>query len=200
MRQFFSSDPHLFHEAMFKTFRIPCPNCGATGIKPITSDPCPDCGGKGEVPARPFSSVEEMHKVMISAHNARVSTQDHWYCLGDVTLLRSSSDKGMVVQEVKKFNGHKRLILGNHDHFGMDVYRDCGFQKIRGSHRIGNLLFSHFPVHAESIPHGCVNVHGHIHTNPSPSGPYINVSVEALNYSPISLEELQVRAAELLAG
>lgn len=34
------------------------------------------------------------------------------------------------------------------------------------------------------------NVHGHLHSNPSPEGPYIGVSVEQINYKPISLDLL----------
>jgi calcineurin-like phosphoesterase family protein len=42
------------------------------------------------------------------------------------------------------------------------------------------------------------NVHGHIHGNPTPIGRYINVSVEAINYTPIALEEITAQAAKLL--
>lgn len=35
------------------------------------------------------------------------------------------------------------------------------------------------------------NVHGHIHQNPSPPGPYKCVCVEQINYTPINIEELK---------
>lgn len=136
---------------------------------------------------------------MISHHNDRVKTTDHWYCLGDVSLLRGSYDKHVVAAEVKKFNGHGRLILGNHDHFDARVYRDM-FEKVRAFNKIDNLLFSHIPIDRNSIPKGCVNVHGHVHTNPSPEGPYINVCMEPLNYAPITLEQLKDEATKKLAS
>lgn len=34
---------------------------------------------------------------------------------------------------------------------------------------------------------------GHIHQNPSPEGPYRNVSVEAIDYTPVNIEELRVK-------
>jgi calcineurin-like phosphoesterase family protein len=40
------------------------------------------------------------------------------------------------------------------------------------------------------------NAHGHIHEKPSPPGPYLNVSVESINYTPISLEEARKRLTE----
>lgn len=185
-----SSDPHLFHENIFALFKIPCPSC--VGIA------CAVCGGSGKIPARPFTTVEDMHRTIVERHNAVVTPQDHWYCLGDVTCLRNKHTAYKVIQVIRSMNGHKRLILGNHDHFDMDVYKAMGFQKIKGSHKIDNLLFTHYPVHESSIAKGCVNVHGHIHTQKSPVGPYINVSVEALDYTPIHVDVLKVQAETLL--
>jgi calcineurin-like phosphoesterase family protein len=196
----FSSDPHLFHDDMWKSFLIRCEWCKGLGFEIYmdSEQPCRMCK-KGLVPARPFSSTKEMHDCMISHHNDRVKTTDHWYCLGDVSLLRGSYDKHVVAAEVKKFNGHGRLILGNHDHFDARVYRDM-FEKVRAFNKIDNLLFSHIPIDRNSIPKGCVNVHGHVHTNPSPEGPYINVCMEPLNYAPITLEQLKDEATKKLAS
>lgn len=38
---------------------------------------------------------------------------------------------------------------------------------------------------------GVINVHGHIHSNPSPEGPYKCVCVEQINYTPVNIEELK---------
>ena len=38
------------------------------------------------------------------------------------------------------------------------------------------------------VPHGCVNVHGHVHQKESPTkNRHINVSVEQLDYRPVKL-------------
>jgi calcineurin-like phosphoesterase family protein len=197
---FYSSDHHLFHDNIWKLFKIRCDCCSATGWA-IDDDgeakECPACSGTGEISARPFSSTKEMHEFMLDLHNQTVKPQDHWWCLGDISLLRASVDKHKLVAEVKKYQGHRRLILGNHDHYDVRVYREM-FEKVRGYNRVGNLILSHVPIDSRSIPRGCVNVHGHIHTNPSPPGPYINVSVEAINYRPLSLHELTKMAEEKL--
>jgi calcineurin-like phosphoesterase family protein len=59
------------------------------------------------------------------------------------------------------------------------------------------LLFTHTPQHpstlAESHRFGdkpLLNVHGHIHTNPSPDGPFKCVSVEQINFTPVDIEDL----------
>jgi calcineurin-like phosphoesterase family protein len=42
-----------------------------------------------------------------------------------------------------------------------------------------------------------VNIHGHIHRNPSPSSHHINVCVEQNNYYPFHVDELIEKAKEL---
>lgn len=195
----FSSDPHLFHDKMWKEFLIRCEWCKGLGFEIYmdSEQPCRMCK-KGLVPARPFTSTKEMHDCMITNHNERVKVSDHFTCLGDLTILRGAYDKIPVEAEVKKFNGHKRLILGNHDHFDALFYRKM-FEKVRAFNKIDNLLFSHIPIDRGSIPKGYVNVHGHVHTNPSPEGPYINICMEPLNYAPITLEQLKHEASKKLA-
>ena len=125
-----------------------------------------------------------------------VAPEDHIWHLGDVTMERSSNAKTWFVNKIRSLPGHKRLILGNHDHLTMNVYKDAGFQKIKGSHKLDRLLLTHYPVHPDSIPSWCLaNVHGHIHQRPSPAGRYVNVSVERIGYQPILLEEV-IRMAE----
>jgi calcineurin-like phosphoesterase family protein len=95
-----------------------------------------------------------------------------------------------------KLPGKKRLVLGNHDNpkhlapFFKDIQMwidmsDKGF------------LFSHTPQHASTLAEShrfgtgkVLNVHGHIHTNPSPEGPYKCVCVEQTNFTPVDIETL----------
>ena len=145
-----------------------------------------------------FRDVTEGDAFMCQRWCELVKPEDHVWHLGDVTMERSSNAKQWFVNKIRSLPGHKRLVLGNHDHLGMDVYRDAGFQKIKGSHRFERLLMTHFPIHPSSIgPNVLANVHGHIHQNPSPPGKYINVSVEVTNYEPVPLEELIKRAKKL---
>ena len=165
---------------------------------------------------RPFNDAKEMDEALLTYHNELVKPYDHVYHLGDVSMERGSKVKQEeFIKQVDKFHGHKRLLLGNHDHFPIKCYAEV-FEEIRGSGRwIENILFSHFPVHPSSMG-GCIaNVHGHIHDNPSPKPvtyvpypevwnpetprtdsvyqPYVNICVEQTGYKPISLDELKVR-------
>lgn len=160
---------------------------------------------------RPFENAGQMDAYMVQIWNERVKPSDHVYHLGDVTMARSSADVEWFTGLIKSLHGHKRLILGNHDHFPIKTYVNAGFEKIRGTGAwLGDgLLLSHFPVHTTSIgmrSKACI--HGHIHEKASPPPairdtdgariPYINVSVEQTGYGPISIDEVQARIREAL--
>ena len=149
---------------------------------------------------RPFDSVLEMNECMVDRWNSIVKPQDSVYHLGDVYLTHSASANELL----KRLNGRKRLILGNHDS-GKDGVFLKHFEKIlmwRTRPDFG-LIFSHVPLHPSSMfAHRAgkqlVNVHGHIHQNNSPPGPYINVCVEQTNWSPVPVEVLIQQAEKLL--
>jgi len=106
--------------------------------------------------------------------------------------------KQQDVAIVKRLNGHKRLVRGNHDIFKTRTYM-ChqGFEEIYGVRVLADIIMSHIPLHPESIKACWLgNVHGHVHNNVPQGhfGPkYYNVSVEMLDYTPITLEEVKAR-------
>ena len=61
------------------------------------------------------------------------------------------------------------------------------------------LLLTHVPL--LQVPAGCINVHGHVHGQASPSGNrHINVSVEQLRFRPARLCDIRRLARRLLEG
>jgi calcineurin-like phosphoesterase family protein len=93
-----------------------------------------------------------------------------------------------------KLPGKKRLVLGNHDNvkhlapFFKDI--QLWIDSVPG------IIFTHTPLHPTTLAEKhrwngqMLNAHGHIHSNPSPEGPYKCVCVEQINFTPISVEEL----------
>jgi calcineurin-like phosphoesterase family protein len=73
-----------------------------------------------------FSSVEEMDEFMVERWNSVVRPSDHVYHLGDVTM------KAPGLGIVKRLNGKKRLVRGNHDIFRTRLYLNAGFEEIHG--------------------------------------------------------------------
>jgi calcineurin-like phosphoesterase family protein len=166
---------------------------------------------------RPFANLQEMHEALLTYHNEIVKPNDHCSFLGDVTLWRGGVyQKQRFTEEIKKYNGHLRLYLGNHDHWNADFYRLAGFEKVYATWRCEEgFISSHFPLHPRSLSTATANVHGHIHQNPDyepvifeewkrENGsviprkvvPYINVSVEAVNYRPVHMDAILARIKE----
>jgi len=160
---------------------------------------------------RPFANAKEMSEAIITYHNALVKPEDHWYNLGDVTMWRGNHMVHAFIGMIKAMNGHKRLILGNHDHYPIKTYLEAGFEKVRGTGRwMDNMLFSHYPVHPISMGNAKACIHGHTHNAPDyPSvrvtdgngvmhiKPYVNVCVERTQYKPVSLEDLSARVNQI---
>ena len=146
-----------------------------------------DYAGK---PPRVFDSVDQMNECMLDNWASVVKPNDTVIHCGDVLFGENKVD--WLEANFTKLPGKKRLVLGNHDNvkqlapFFKDIVLWTGAPGI---------VCSHTPLHAQTLnegrwEEGVVNVHGHVHTNPSPEGPYKCVCVEQIGYKPIHLEEL----------
>jgi calcineurin-like phosphoesterase family protein len=155
-------------------------------------------------PLRPFSCAEEMDEFMIKAWNERVRPNDKCYHLGDVVINRK------FLHVLGRLNGDKVLIRGNHDIFKLEDYSQY-FRDIRAFDVKNGMIFSHVPIHPESLGRFGTNIHGHLHANrvmkikgvdrktgeleysDQVDPRYFNVSVEQIDFAPISLEEVNKR-------
>ena len=178
--RFVISDWHFGHENSWKKFKRPDGS-----------------------PMRPFSSTEEMDETMIERHNSKVGPNDVVYMLGDVVINKKS------LHHVKRLNGKKRLVRGNHDIFKDADYREVGFESLYGVRVfVDQFILSHIPLHPDCVTDRFkVNVHGHLHANEImgwwmhgyeedlevPDPRYLCVSVEHTDYAPLSFEEVDAR-------
>lgn len=134
---------------------------------------------------RNFESVEAMDEFMIDRWNSVVRPQDKVYHLGDVAMRKDD------IKTIARCNGHKRLVRGNHDDHDLKLYLPY-FEEAYASRVLDKFIFTHIPIHPESISKKLrANVHGHTHANRVQDQRYINVSVECIGYTPISLEDLK---------
>ena len=150
--------------------------------------------GLDDKPLRVFDDVNHMNEYMIERWNAVVQPQDKVYHLGDVLV------KGADWKLLGRLNGHKRLILGNHDYPDMRMYAPY-FEDIYSSRLLDKLLFTHIPVHPYSLGKAIANVHGHVHNNVKDDHfgqQYINISVEVVDYTPVALEDIKKLARKRL--
>ena len=153
-------------------------------------------------PLRPFTSTEEMNETMIERHNAKVKEQDTVYFLGDVVINKK------YLELVKRMNGRKILVRGNHDIFKDEDYREVGFEQIHGVRVfVDKFILSHIPLHPDCVSERFrVNVHGHLHANEvmswqvidedivyKPDPRYLCVCVEQTDFTPLHFDEVEER-------
>lgn len=166
---FFASDHHFQHSKCYDTFTL----------------------DDGRFMRHQFANADEGDQAMIDRHNAVVRPEDRVYFVGDVCFHKKHLHK------VGQMNGRKCLIKGNHDLLDIKDYLQY-FDDVRGVHQFKGVVITHIPVHPDSLGRWGFNIHGHLHANRVKSllwdkidPRYFNVSVEQINYTPISLEEIK---------
>lgn len=159
-------------------------------------------------PLRDFASVEECDEAMVERWNAKVKPSDSVYHLGDVVIARRH------LETVKRLNGRKILIKGNHDIFRDSDYYNAGFEQIHGVRVfVDKFILSHVPLHPDCVTERFrVNIHGHLHSNQitrsvvvqenpfgyskyetQPDPRYLCVSVEQTDFAPLHFDEVEER-------
>lgn len=138
---------------------------------------------------RPFDSAEHQDEVLVQNWNAVVKPTDKVYVLGDVAM------KAKDLKTILRLNGDKVLVLGNHDNFGAKELLKY-FRDVRAYHVMDKILFSHIPVHTDSIGRFRANIHGHLHEKlvqlpcGKPDPRYFCVSVEQTGFTPVNYSEV----------
>ena len=173
---------------MPSVFLVSDTHFGHTGV-------CRFVRNDGVTKLRPWDTAEEMDEFMVKAWNERVRPTDKVYHLGDVVINR----KALGI--MRRLNGDKVLIRGNHDIFKDTDYREH-FRELRAYHVMNGMILSHIPIHSESLGRFGVNIHGHLHANrvmlPGFNGKitdivdvrYHCVCVEQTDFAPILFEDV----------
>ena len=136
---------------MPSVFLVSDTHFGHTGVCRFTRN-------DGVTKLRPWDSAEEMDEAMVKAWNERVKPTDKVYHLGDVVINRKA------LSIMRRLNGDKVLIRGNHDIFKDEDYR-AHFRELRAYHVMNGMILSHIPLHSDSLGRFGVNIHGHLHAN-----------------------------------
>lgn len=211
--RFTCADPHFGHKGMVMF---------VSGGKPIRPWGLPI----GKVPLEEGSDlekevmrrVEEMDEAMVENWNRVVGPRDKVEVLGDVIIGRQQR------HTLGRLNGRKRLRMGNHDVFVKKNNADYAehFEEITAYKVFDDLICTHIPLHPDSVSERWkANVHGHLHTgrvmmdnpltyswenDPTGWGPepekkvidprYLCVSMEHIDFTPITMDEVYRRIAE----
>ena len=137
---------------------------------------------------RPFENSTEMNEEIISRWNDVVKEEDSVYILGDFGA------DGHEASILNQLNGNKYLVKGNHDVQSNEYYRSVGFVEVYEYPIIikNFWILSHEPLYVNTnMPYA--NLFGHVHNSPiikTFSSQHYCVSVERIDYKPISFEEI----------
>lgn len=148
--------------------------------------------------ARGFNSVGEMNEAIVERHNARVAPEDMVYVLGDCAL----GDTATAIEYIKKMNGYKILIIGNHDtekkiqnYIKEDIFKDIQFgARVKASKRT-RFFLSHYPslVNNFDDPTNVWNISAHTHSKEKfeiKDKKIYCVSLDAHDCCPVNIETI----------
>lgn len=151
---------------------------------------------------RPFHNTDEMDNTLIKNWNDKVKKKDTVYLIGDLSWHSAEITNDIL----SMLHGKIHWIKGNHDHYllkdkNFNINR---FESIKDYDEIKynkqRIILFHYPIASWNAAfHGSTHIHGHIHNN---ENEYIilndhikqnmyNVSVEMIDYTPITLDELK---------
>lgn len=146
---------------------------------------------RNKVHKQDFQSASDVDEWLLERHNARVRPQDTVWMLGDIVWGTEH------LPTLEKFNGRKRIILGNHDlERGRDTIDEYMkyFETVHAIKKKYGIVMSHVPIHPESLEFRWeYNMHGHIHHKELDlkDPRYLNVNVDVNNGFPLSLHEVR---------
>jgi len=141
-----------------------------------------------------FTTIEEHDEALIERYNSRVSKSDRVYLLGDISFYSKTN----TIALMKRLNGRKFIVWGNHDHSLKSavksepsiIEQSYDYKEITvGEQR---LVLFHFPILSwHQVGKGSWHLHGHSHNNLPPSEmAMLDVGVDAFPKGPASYDEI----------
>ena len=144
-------------------------------------------GHKAMALKRGFSCVEEHDEHIIDMWNKTVHKKAVVYLLGDITMEKAN------YEILDRLLGFKKVVLGNHD-LGKHVkFLLNHVNSASGMIKFKGFALTHCPIHPIEFSRFKGNIHGHRHERSIYDSRYFNVSCEALDYTPISFEEIKLK-------
>lgn len=160
---------------------------------------------------RPYKDVNHMTEMLVRNWNSCVAPEDYVWFLGDAVM----GNREETLQTLKRLNGHKDLIFGNHDYCWegghpkkWETYLPLYAQHFDTMARGATIDIAgewvdlcHFPFAGDSgnmdrFPeyrpdnHGQWLLHGHMHDAWKVKGRQINVGVDVWDYSPVHIDQI----------
>lgn len=144
---------------------------------------------------RPFSTAEEMDERMVANWNAVVGKRDTAYILGDFAY-RCTMEYAVGI--LKRLNGNKHIILGNHDELAAKIARFHpgvwhSIQQLKEI-RIDRqaIVMCHYAMRSwRHDLRGSWHLFGHTHGLLNTFGKSMDVGVDCWNFFPLSYDKVR---------
>ena len=142
---------------------------------------------------RPYADVEEMNKGLVTNWNSVVQPKDEVYHLGDFGFCQMAD----AVSILKKLNGRKYFIRGNHDQGIKDeALKFFVWEKTMHEMKIDGqrIVLCHYPLESWNHScHGSWHLHGHTHKNLESSEDIKrwDAGVDSNGQFPVSFEQIK---------
>lgn len=144
---------------------------------------------------RPFDNVHDMNVYMINQWNSIINDDDEVYHLGDLSYKMSVNH--LKTNVLDNLNGKIHLIKGNHDKDKIinkikdrfETIQDYKILDYNYNDKLYKFVLFHYPIYSWYGKYrGSIHIHGHSHDkNNDINGNIINISVENINYKPMSI-------------
>ena len=155
--------------------------------------------------SRPFSDLLEYERAICKSWNDKVAKGDIVYVLGDL----AQENFAEVTSILKTLNGHKHLIVGNHDETVLEpLKRAAVFESMEFIKLIDDagrkVCVCHYPLMDWiEFNRGSYHVYGHVHNKTIRQGVVYrqikeyfkdklayNAGVDVVGYAPVTLDEM----------
>lgn len=155
--------------------------------------------------SRPFQDLAEYQKVLCCRWNKKVNSTDTVYVLGDI----ANEDFESLSAILNKLNGHKHLIVGNHDEkiiktiSKSKIFETMGFIKLINDNG-RQVCLCHYPLlDWVGFNQSGFHIYGHIHNKTVRQGQVYaqikeyykdkrayNAGVDVVGFEPVTLDEI----------
>lgn len=126
---------------------------------------------------------------LIAQHNSVVRPESIVWFGGD---LCRKMDPEKLVEYLRRMNGRKNILFGNHDDLPIEFYAEH-FEKVRSYYHKGPVVVTHVPIHPTEFNYrkDCdINLHGHLHSRSLiHDDRYVNMCVEKSDGIPRTISQ-----------
>jgi calcineurin-like phosphoesterase family protein len=135
-----------------------------------------------------FKTVEEHDQTIVNNIMECLNKRSLLYLLGDVCM---SAEALAYIDMFRSTGARVVLIGGNHctDKVSMQMLSSAFDDVLFYKNKYG-MTMSHMPIHPQQL-RGKLNLHAHTHDSIITDSRYLCVSLEQINYKPISIEQVR---------